>query len=277
MAILKNRKKGAGFTLIEILVVISIIALISSAAIYYINDAREKGRIAALLQFSGGIKATLANSPVAYWSLDNGGGDSWGQSHGTNFGAISINGVVGKALSFDGNDVISVPVYGNLTNNFVSANSWTFEAWIKPNLQGNDYQDIFEGVYHMPRIAIIRPTRSLLLAGFAPSYKNLAIKDDVITNKWQHIVVVAKIINSSTANYKLYHDGKKVFDNTNSRISGVLIGDYKIGGRSGEYFNGLIDEVKIYGEALPFAQIESHYAEGAEKFLAQAVPKKEKE
>lgn len=46
-------------------------------------------------------------------------------------------------------------------------------------------------------------------------------------------------------------------------VSGVVaIGSYR--GIS-YYFNGLIDEVRIYSEALASAQIKKLYAEGAEK------------
>jgi prepilin-type N-terminal cleavage/methylation domain-containing protein len=269
MRFLKNEKNNYGFTIIEVLVVVSIIGLLASAAVYLVNNAREKGRIAAILQFTDGLRASLAGDVVSYWSFDKSKAtDGWGQNHGIVNGPIYAEGVVGSALYFDGiNDYVRVPSSGSLPNNFASANNWTFEAWIKPDLQGDDYQDIFEGIYHRPRIAIILETHSLLLAGFTPSYRNLGIKDDIINNKWQHIAVTVKIINSSTANYKLYYNGKKVVDNNAYRITGNLdSSNYYIGGRQLERFRGLIDEVKIYNEALPFAQIENHYAEGAKKF-----------
>jgi len=35
-----------------------------------------------------------------------------------------------------------------------------------------------------------------------------------------------------------------------------------------DYFQGLIDEVRIYNTALPTAQIQQHYVQGLEKLLA---------
>lgn len=259
-------KHKPGFTLIEILVVISIIGFIATAGMIYLQQVREDGRIAALLQFSNGIKSNLASSHVSYWSFDNKDAtDSWGKNSGIVNGAnCSKSGVLRNACYFNGTNYIRVATSTSLTNNFISTNDWTFEAWIKPDLQGDDYQDIFEGIYHRPRIAIINSERSLLLAGYAPNYRNLAEKTEIINNKWQHIIVIAKIVDNNFANYKLYHNGKKVFDNNARRITGVLNSDYYfIGGRTGEYFKGLIDEVKIYSEALNLAQIQKNYTEGA--------------
>jgi len=36
----------------------------------------------------------------------------------------------------------------------------------------------------------------------------------------------------------------------------------------GRYFNGLIDEVRIYAEALLSAEIQKHYVQGLNKLLA---------
>ncbi len=51
-----------------------------------------------------------------------------------------------------------------------------------------------------------------------------------------------------------------VFSDSNHTIA---IGAYRTTG--GEYFNGMIDEVKIYAEALPETAIKQHYLAGLKK------------
>ncbi len=266
------RQKGAGFTLIEILVVISIISFLAVTALYYINDAREKGRIAALLQFSDGIKATLSNSPAAYWSFDKGNaGDGWGQNHGTLNNMDSSNivkGVVGNALYFNGIDERIRIVSSNL-DIFKNPNSWTFEAWIKPTGAGvDDTQTIFNSMWHRPWIAYMKSSNDIQVGilGGPFTWGRSSGNNSIIINKWNHIVLVVKA-GDSINGFKWYINGKK----TNIYPYEVIYGNstngtYQIGDANAFRFQGSIDEVKIYTEALPFAQIENHYAEGVKKF-----------
>ncbi len=102
---MKNKK---AFTLIELLVVIAIVGLISSIVLVNLKGTREKARIAKALDFSHTIQHTLGAYAVGIWRFEEIGDtalDSSGYgNHGTITGATHTNGILGSALSFDGND-----------------------------------------------------------------------------------------------------------------------------------------------------------------------------
>ena len=88
-------------------------------------------------------------------------------------------------------------------------------------------------------------------------------------NEWVHLVMTAKTGDKLLT----YRNGVQVL--TTSLPSGtfeVTANSLQIAGYSGNVtppkFQGLIDEVRIYAEALPSAEIQKHYVQGLNKLLA---------
>ncbi len=79
--------KKAGFTLVELMVVISIISLLSSIFLTTFNRARDKARIASGMQFAASIYHALGSEMIGQWNFEdvaNPGYDSSGNNrHGT--------------------------------------------------------------------------------------------------------------------------------------------------------------------------------------------------
>ena len=79
--------QSGGFTLVELLVVISIISLLVSVVLTSVNSAREKARIAAGKQFYSSLDHALGASAIGSWSFESGGGltayDASGNNNGT--------------------------------------------------------------------------------------------------------------------------------------------------------------------------------------------------
>ncbi len=137
----ENVMKNQGFTLIEILVVVSIIGLISSVALANFQGAKSKANIAAGQQFHSSAEHILGADEIGKWTFDEGSGsvayDSSGNSlTGTIVGATYVtDGILGSALSFDGDSYvegINFPHPGE-------SRSMTISAWLRPtNIAANN-------------------------------------------------------------------------------------------------------------------------------------------
>ena len=83
---------------------------------------------------------------------------------------------------------------------------------------------------------------------------------------WHHLVMVVDKINLKQ---NVYYDGVKqgtpmtIVNADNSTAS-----NFTLGKTGTQFFNGLIDEVRIYNAAIPSAQIRENYLAGLNKLLA---------
>jgi hypothetical protein len=86
--------------------------------------------------------------------------------------------------------------------------------------------------------------------------------------EWSHIVGTF-VENGGSNNWKVYINGELILQKTFSGTIGDSLGHALTIGR---YGNGLIDEVRIYSEALPSTEIQKHYVQGLNNLLAnQAI------
>jgi hypothetical protein len=91
-----------------------------------------------------------------------------------------------------------------------------------------------------------------------------SVGDTIILNSWQHIALTWSRTTNRT---RLYHNGVEVRYSVQETGSGSMLDDtaypYIIGARGalGEatFFNGLIDEVRLYGYALTEEEIRDIY------------------
>mgnify|MGYP000996687515 CR=1 FL=1 len=226
--------------------------------------------------------------PVAQWRFDeytsgNASGqtlydDSDNNNDGTGYGTDGPIWTVGKlnsALQFDGvDDYVRMPHNDSLN---ARTHDLTVALWIKASLpiSGDGYAGIIwkqygygsdNGNYWWIRQA--STTRKLQIS-FSPASGLQTIvessKPEVLDNTWHHITGIF----DRDVGIKLFIDGK--FDNSVTGSSGFAndqngtgplhIGE-KIGGNY-SYFNGLIDDVRIYNYARTPEQILEDYNSGA--------------
>jgi beta-lactam-binding protein with PASTA domain len=181
--------------------------------------------------------------------------------NGTITGAVRVPGRVGTALSFDGvNDLVTVPNSQALT----LTTAMTLEAWVQPNaLTGWHTVLLKEGVGTMAYEMYANNDVSRPAAYFTtPGGAIRAITGTAVlpTNAWTHL---ATTYDGTTM--RLFVNGVQVRSVLRSGAILATDGPLHIGGNEvwgGEFFSGLIDEVRVYNRALTGAEIAADMAAG---------------
>ncbi|MBU0546601.1 MAG: LamG-like jellyroll fold domain-containing protein [Patescibacteria group bacterium] len=252
------------FTLIELLVVIAIIGMLSSIVLVNTRGSREKARIAKALEFSQTIHNSLGSEAVGIWDFDNctaqdaSGYGNNGTISGATCSSETPYSAIGqasnqKSLSFDGVD--DYVDFGDI-NSLDGLSEITIIAWIYPK-EGDD------GI-------LIDDSFLMRYSGWASFilFNNSGVNSgylgqDASMNKW-HMFAGTYNSKISGNNMKLYVDGILSSETSFSGIlsSGNASFQLSIPAGSADRFNGLIDDVHIYTQALSQSQIQQHYAQG---------------
>jgi hypothetical protein len=200
------------------------------------------------------------SGPIGYWSFDEGSGTTAYDSSGNNdngaiYGATWTSGKFGEALSFDG---IDDRVDLGQMSWIKGAREFSIEAWIKPRLQPAPYFD-----YVFQKTQTVTLNRNYLTwwneSGSWGTCGGGIVPDDI----WTHIAGTWDGDNP-TETIKFYVNGVLA----STAASGGRLGDpaydrpASFGGETiyGRYFNGTIDEVKIYDRALSAGEVWDEYS-----------------
>lgn len=206
--------------------------------------------------------ATSSNGLVAAYGFEEASGsmvaDASGKgNHGTIKEAVRINsGRYGKALKFDGvNDWVTV----NDSAALDLSSSMTLEAWVYPQTLAGWRTVLLkekpgDAVYYLDSSNDARlPNSGIKIGGL----KEINGANQLPVNQWTHLV--------STYDgqyHRLYVNGAEVVKSAQNGLIQQSDGVLRIGGNSvwGEYFQGYIDEVRIYNRALTPSEINSNKA-----------------
>ena len=237
---------------------------------------------------------TLNSGLVGHWTFDGANvvngviRDISGQGNHGNTISIATStfytaGKIGQGLQFDGVDD-EIPFDSVTAFDFSTANRFTISAWVKPD--GNNAGDIVLSrgsvftspdyvVYHL---GISNTNLTRYQASISDGTNQLMLNspiDSVVVNQWQHLSLVW-----DGTTLVLYKDGVSVGSVTGT-FTGLWNGDIvakrktSIGANGMDdnfYFDGGIDDVRVYNRALSASEIAQLYNFGASKLNVTKTP-----
>jgi prepilin-type N-terminal cleavage/methylation domain-containing protein len=275
-------KKKNSFTLIEVLVVIAIIAILTSAVLVYMKSNKEDAKIAGALKFRNSVNDVLGAYVVGAWTFESAilGYDSSGYKNnctvnggGTLTATSSVHRALGNALSIGNNSWLNC---GSITSNSsLFPLDITMEAWAKAQTlysqerglvtnkrSDNNGINLYMSLSNIGSRIGKGSASEVLFTSWRPSART-----------WYYIVVTYYSKNNKAV---LYVNGKiesettlasaMQYSTTPSSYAGIGCGT-KTNNTSncGNNFLGTVDEVKIYNQPLSTAEIQQHYAEGLKR------------
>jgi concanavalin A-like lectin/glucanase superfamily protein len=169
----------------------------------------------------------------------------------------SNDGKTGKAIRFKGPKGAVELKNADITNRFKSGKAFTVQLWIKPDSVQSKRLSIFSTY-----VFDIDLRKDTILAYFKNNdnkYTALRGKTKIKAGKWSSVTITYSGTFKGKSIMKLYVDGQECGTKTsvpmkaNFKVRGPYLGFTPNGG--GYYFNGIIDEVKIYKKALTAQEI----------------------
>ena len=202
-----------------------------------------------------------ATGPVAAYAFDEGSGTtiadaSAAANNGTVSGAVWASGRYGGGLRFDGtDDVVTVVDAASLD----LTTAMTLEAWVNPAAVPTDWRSIVakeRGTNNMTyQLAANSNTNVPATRGYiANGVRTLQGGTRLTAGAWVHLAATY-----DGAMQRLYVNGVQVSSRAQTGTIAVTANALRIGGSTtmGQYFNGTIDEVRIYNRALVAAEIQT--------------------
>jgi len=271
----RQPKTQKAFTLIELLVVIAIIGILAGMVVVNMSGATESARVAKAKAFSNSIRSSLLMNRVSEWNFNETSGTATADTVGTNSGVLnnfnfgSADGwrsgsscVSDGCLQFDGSDdyvslgsdpslylgnAFSISAWFYLNNDLPASgwSNWLYNGGVQPGMY-------FDG-------------KKLRFYSYHSGWDDLNSSSDIVSKKWNHVAVVW----NGSIKY-IYLNGQMDVSRSNANVQTAGTGTKYIGQyTSSWYFNGLIDETRVYNSALPSSAIREQYVAGLHKLLAK--------
>ncbi len=205
-------------------------------------------------------------TPFAHWKLDEVSGttavDSVGGHDGTlTNGPVWVTGQIDGALRFDGsNDYINVPHDDTLS----LTETMTFVAWVNVPLFGPSYKVIInKDAGGADSNFWFGTWRQELEFGFYSGgafYSVYTTGLSLQTGIWYQL---AASFDNASDQVRLYVNGTEVHTGTLTQSPSAVSADVVIGwSPDGEYWRGLLDDVRIYDSVFPASEIADLYTAG---------------
>ena len=261
-----TEKTQLGFTLLELLVVISIIGVLASMFVFGYAGWTDKARLANTKSFSQSVRSKIGFNVVGQWTFDDGTARdvSGNGNNGTIYGATPVTGVMGNALQFNGtSDYLSVNDSVSLGPQLITITAWVFPTAYQ--YYANVVTKRYPAQYILRFYNYDGRIQGYIYGGVAWRACTTATTVVAPLNEWSFLVFTY-----NGQNGKVYINGKEgcSFNYTgtiDSSNSALRIGSYYTGSNTNERFKGIIDDVAIYSEPFMITQVQQLYAEGLTK------------
>lgn len=227
--------------------------------------------------FTSGPTSTLTQGLAGWWKMNGNADDSSGNgNNGTvkngAFLTTDKNGYSGKAYDFDGaNDMIQT----GASNTFNIASELTYSAWFYVDT-GNSgwqrpfqkFQDLSDGngiPYGIQYGAVSKKWGCEYRNAAQTEYPNVRSSSAYNSGSWYHVACVAS--KTGDTKFALYVNGGLA----GSQNTWFTSGDIDTGSRpitiggartAGTYWNGKIDDVRIYNRALTAGEVSNLFSAG---------------
>lgn len=268
------KAKQKSFTLIELLVVMAVIGLLAGIILVSTKGLREKARTANSLKFGSLVYNAVGAYLAGEWLFENNLEDTSGNNyHGSSSGGPGYvpahPEVGGMALNFDGStQYVETDTIPALKEQNITITAWIYweggtGSW-DPIVTQSTCRFDWDGYYLYINNTISYEDN---LAFWLDSPSPAAITEEkLVIRRWYFVAGTHHYDSGTSKGYlSVYLDGTLrntiENDNTQTRDEPMRIG-YD---GCEDYFNGRIDEVRVYGKALTSSQIKKLYAEGAKK------------
>ena len=215
------------------------------------------------------VPAPIDQSCILYWKFDESSGTMRDYSSGNNTGiatgspTYSTTGKFGTALSFDGIDdhIESTNTYSVDTATY----GYTIEAWIySVSDKGYSWNSI-AGINISDATFGLASLYGTIIGAWACGNFGTGPNVGNINNAWHHIAGVYTQ-SSIFIPVKMYFDGKYVGNSVTDRGSTCsFTGKFQIAKSYVGYntwFNGVVDDVRMYNRSLSASEIYQHYLRG---------------
>jgi arabinan endo-1,5-alpha-L-arabinosidase len=264
-------KTKKSFTLVELMVVLAIISILSAIIFVNVSGSTTRARLAKAMEFSQTVNRTLGAYAVGIWRFEDSGSvvfdNSGHDNNGTAFGGIYATGTVGNGMEFNGNAYIDAGNDSSL--NMDLDDDFTIELWAKSNGYVGGGGLVAKGSWSDKGyfIAYNYGPQCVYFGLYdTTGYEGKTIQTNLCgAFGWSHIVAVKK-----GNNIEAWVNAVKIGGVNNMALTSLANNLHFFIGKSSEnaYFNGTIDEVRIYNQALETAAIEKSYAQGLLRHLS---------